>query len=119
MDSINALEEIGFSANEAKTYLALLEHGTMNGYNAAKYSGVSRTMIYDVLSRLVSKKCVNVIEAVPKLYCAVEYSELIKNMKADYNGKINDAEAVLAQAASATTANQYVFNVDGFDEMDL
>ena len=49
------LLKIGFSLNEAKIYLALLEKYPLNGYEVSKYSGVARSLVYDCLDRLVSK----------------------------------------------------------------
>ena len=115
MDKYKTLEEIGFSANEAKVYLTLLEHGAMNGYNAAKYSGVARAIVYDVLNRLAMKKCVDIIEAEPKLYAAVEYDRLIKEIKDDYNEKIISAEKMLSQTASKNIEKQYVVNISDFE----
>ena len=49
------LESIGFSKNEAKIYLALLELGSATGGEVSKISKVHRTNVYDALAGLVKK----------------------------------------------------------------
>ena len=52
-DPIDGLVKIGFSEYEAKAYVALLRENPITGYQLAKLSGVPRSMIYEVLSKLV------------------------------------------------------------------
>ena len=49
------LLEIGFTLNEAKVYLTLLQNRYLNGYETSKLSNVSRSLVYDVIDRLVAK----------------------------------------------------------------
>lgn len=58
MDNITQLQQIGFSEYEAKTYLALLKDYPATGYQISKNSGVPRSMVYEVLSRLHSRGAV-------------------------------------------------------------
>lgn len=54
--AVHLLKSVGLSEYEAKAYLALLSHGEpMNGYTAAKVSGVPRSTIYQVLAKLVAR----------------------------------------------------------------
>ncbi len=48
-------EEIGFSPNEGKVYLTLLEIGLATAGEVAKKSKVNRSNVYEVLERLVKK----------------------------------------------------------------
>ena len=50
-----ALEKLGFSAYEARAYLALLRENPATGYQLAKLSGVPRSMIYEALGKLVAR----------------------------------------------------------------
>jgi len=45
---INIMQDIGFSTNEAKVYLALIRKNPMSGYEIAKNTDITRTMIYDI-----------------------------------------------------------------------
>ena len=49
------LIEIGFTLNEAKVYLTLLQNRYLNGYEISKLSNVSRSLVYNVIDRLVAK----------------------------------------------------------------
>ena len=49
------LRELGFSKNESRVYLALLEIGSSNVGRVAARSGVYRTNVYDALEGLVKK----------------------------------------------------------------
>jgi Cd2+/Zn2+-exporting ATPase len=63
------LQQIGFSEYEAKTYLALLKEYPATGYQISKNSGVPRSMVYEVLSRLYSRGIVlETIEGRATLY---------------------------------------------------
>ena len=66
------LLKIGFTLNEAKVYLALIKNRAMNGYEVAKVSGVSRSLVYDVLDRLASKGYVIKCEGEINFYTAWE-----------------------------------------------
>ncbi len=54
-DLIDRLQEFGLTENEARTYVAFLIHGSMNGYEVAKKSNIARGNIYSSLHRLVEK----------------------------------------------------------------
>lgn len=58
MELQNALQAIGFTENEAKTYLALLREYPATGYQVSKNSGVPRSIVYEVLSRLHTRGAV-------------------------------------------------------------
>jgi sugar-specific transcriptional regulator TrmB len=57
-DLQNQLIQIGFTEYEAKAYLALLKEHPVSGYQVSKNSGVPRSMVYEVLSRLRSRGAV-------------------------------------------------------------
>ncbi|MSU75838.1 MAG: hypothetical protein EXS55_04985, partial [Candidatus Magasanikbacteria bacterium] len=49
------LQQIGFSKNEAKVYLAALESGPAAAQDIAKQAGLARTTVYSVLEYLVKR----------------------------------------------------------------
>ena len=55
---IDMMQDIGFSVNEAKVYLALVLKNPMSGYEIAKNSDITRAMVYDILKRLMQKGAV-------------------------------------------------------------
>ncbi len=52
---IHHLQMFDLTDNEARTYLAFLTHGSMNGYEVAKKCNISRGNIYSCLQRLIDK----------------------------------------------------------------
>jgi len=49
VDVLSGLQQLGFTAYEAKVYLALLAHPGSTGYEVARHSGVPRAKVYEVL----------------------------------------------------------------------
>ena len=68
MNSFEFLEKLGFSSNEAKVYGTLIKHKVLNGYEIAKLSGVARSLVYEVINRLIAKGAVIRIDGEPNLY---------------------------------------------------
>ena len=69
MNNYEFLEKLGFSSNEAKVYGTLIKHKVLNGYEIAKLSGVARSLVYEVINRLVAKGAVIRIDGKRKEYC--------------------------------------------------
>lgn len=74
------LESIGFTKNESKIYLALLELGKSSAIEIAKHSNIHRTNVYDTLQRLVTKGVViSVFEGAGQKFMAKD-PDYIKEM---------------------------------------
>lgn len=72
----NALASIGFTGQEAALYRALLEHGDLNGYEAAKETGISRSNAYHALASLVDKGFADRVEGDSTRYAALPPDDL-------------------------------------------
>jgi len=80
-DIYEILQDLGFSINEAKVYVALISKNPINGYEVAKRSNITRTMVYDILNRLEQKGVVkHIFENDSKLYSPLPYKELLKKI---------------------------------------
>ena len=79
MNNYEFLEKLGFSSNEAKVYGTLIKHKVLNGYEIAKLSGVARSLVYEVINRLVAKGAVIRIDGEPNFYKPIEYQDLIRS----------------------------------------
>lgn len=55
----DVLEDLGFSKNEAKAYLALLELGSASAGQVAEKSKVHRTNVYDAIERMLERGVVS------------------------------------------------------------
>ncbi len=71
-----SLQPLGFTAQEAALYRALLEHGALNGYEAAKETGISRSNAYHALASLVEKGFADRVEGDSTRYAALSPQDL-------------------------------------------
>lgn len=113
MDNCQCLEELGFSSNEAKVYSTLSAHKMLNGYEVAKFSGVARSLVYEVLNRLVAKGYVLRIEGEPSFYKALEWRKLISLLREKSRSDIDRAERYLESLAATENQDDVVLNVAG------
>ncbi|MFT4261610.1 MAG: TrmB family transcriptional regulator [Candidatus Woesearchaeota archaeon] len=60
-DIIEALERIGFTNNEAKTYKALLQTGTTKAGNLATKTNLDRSSTYDALRKLTERGVISFV----------------------------------------------------------
>ena len=113
MNSFEFLEKLGFSSNEAKVYGTLIKHKVLNGYEIAKLSGVARSLVYEVINRLIAKGAVIRIDGEPNFYKPVEYQDLIRSIKEENEKNIACAERELQQLATENADVDYVMNIVG------
>lgn len=99
---LNALKKIGFTQQEAIIYIYLCKNGELTGYEAAKYSGISRSNAYAALSSLVDKGYAHIIEGTTSKYIAVPKEELIKNAERDFQENIR----IIKEDLEFNVANQ-------------
>src|SRR5690554_6715333 len=111
------MQDIGFSVNEAKVYVALTRKNPMTGYEIAKNSDITRTMVYDILKRLVYKGAVIEIESNNKLYSPVPYKELFEKYKDEYTKKIIKLEKEMDKIESESKSDKYLKNINGYEDM--
>lgn len=115
-DDYKFLLEIGFTLNEAKVYLTLLQNRYLNGYEISKLSNVSRSLVYDVIDRLVAKGFILKSEGQVNYYCALPYDKVIEKIKKDNINKLNVAKEKLKNYSRIENESEYIFNIKGIDE---
>lgn len=108
------LLKIGFTLNEAKVYLALIQSRAMNGYEVAKVSGVSRSLVYDVLDRLVTKGYVIKCEGETNFYTALDYEKIIDKINDENQNNLLVAKEKLKTLSIKEHDSEYIFNIKGF-----
>ncbi|MDM5154264.1 helix-turn-helix domain-containing protein [Bacillus sp. DX1.1] len=85
MDEVmKELQKLGFSQYECKAYIGLLKHYPATGYEISKQTGVPRSMIYEVLGKLMDKGAVHLVPSEPVKYVPVSASELMNRMRKDF-----------------------------------
>ena len=110
------LLEIGFTLNEAKVYLTLLQNRYLNGYEISKLSNVSRSLVYNVIDRLVAKGFILKSEGQINYYCALPYDKVIEKIRNDNINKLNVAREKLKNYSRIENESEYIFNIKGIDE---
>ena len=76
---LDRLVLFGLTRQEAAVYLCLYQQGELNGYEAAKYTGISRSNVYSALSALTDKGAAYLIEGDSSRYMAVAIDEFCEN----------------------------------------
>ncbi len=79
MDAITLLGFYGLTRQEAALYLLLCAKGRLNGYEAAKLSGISRSNTYSALADLVGKGAAYMEEDTAVHYTPVPIEEFCNN----------------------------------------
>lgn len=76
------LQQLGFTAYEAKVYLALLSHPGSTGYEVARHSGVPRSKVYEVLEKLTATDIVHTSQTGEQvLYHPLPYRVVLQRRK--------------------------------------
>lgn len=75
------IQKLGFSQYESKAYLSLIQHSPVTGYELSKRSGVPRSMIYEVINKLIDRGAVYTIPSEPIRYTPVPAREFLKRMR--------------------------------------
>ncbi|WP_342512521.1 helix-turn-helix domain-containing protein [Sporosarcina sp. FSL K6-1522] len=94
------LQKLGFSQYECKAYVGLLKHSSITGYEISKRSGVPRSMIYEVLGKLLDKGAVYIVPSEPVTYAPLPAKELIARMRATFEQSFDYLENNLAALES-------------------
>ncbi|MDP1419762.1 helix-turn-helix domain-containing protein [Peribacillus simplex] len=86
---INVMKKIGFTQYESQAYIGLLKHSPITGYEVSKRSGVPRSMVYQVLEKLLEKRAIYKIPSDPVTYEPLPVEDLINRSKIDYEASLN------------------------------
>lgn len=115
-DTYEFLIKVGFSLNEAKVYVTLLQNKALNGYEIAKLSGVSRSLVYDVIERLLNKGFIIKSEGAVNYYVALDYNKALEKIDNENRKNLLNAEANLKLLSKKDNDNEFIFNIRGFDK---
>jgi len=112
-DPVDRLARLGFSEYEAKAYVALLRKSPVTGYELAKTSGVPRSMIYEVLSKLTARGAAMTLRKGDSTqYAPVPADEFLDYLRQEHEELITSLKDDLPALASATDL-EYVWNIEG------
>jgi len=92
--------DVGFTEYEAKAYVALLRLGPATGYQIAKESGVPRSMVYEILNKLIVRGAVATQSLAEMMrYAPVPPDQLLDRMRRE----LEDNVAALARDLKGIT----------------
>lgn len=95
-DIFKELQKLGFSQYECKAYVSLLKHSPITGYEISKRSGVPRSMIYEVLGKLLDKGAVYIVPSEPVNYAPLPAKELISRFRVNFEQSFDYLEKNLS-----------------------
>lgn len=97
MDHIyTELQKLGFSQYEGKAYIGLLKHSQVTGYEISKRTGVPRSMIYEVLGKLLDKGAIYTVPSEPVKYSPVPAKDLMERLRKDFESSFDFLEKELS-----------------------
>ncbi|HUV88995.1 MAG TPA: helix-turn-helix domain-containing protein [Anaerolineae bacterium] len=116
-DLIDKLVQIGFSEYEAKAYVALLRESPVTGYQLSKMSGVPRSMIYEVLAKLVARGAAMTLRKEGGTqYAPVPAAEFLDKLHREQEQLFASLQSDLDSLGSASDLD-YVWNIEGYENI--
>ncbi len=116
-DLIDKLVRLGFSEYEAKAYVALLAKSPVSGYELAKSSSVPRSMIYEVMGKLVSRGAAMILRTGGATkYAPVPAAEFFDQLQREHESLVESLRDELVSLSAAPDLD-YVWNIEGHDNV--
>lgn len=113
MNTTESLQQLGFTAYEARAYAALIDEDGLNGYELAKKSGIPRANIYAVAEKLVERGAILRSEqSGSQRYSAVPPEQLLRSLETEYKRSLSTAKKAMARQAQKASSHA-VFNLRG------
>ena len=110
------MKELGFTANAARVYLALLKHNPATGYELAGSSGVPRSAIYNLLATLESQGLVSALRGKPARYVPLPPESLCRLLEARFSRGIEELQDSLSHLEGLEPPAP-TWTVQGYTEM--
>jgi sugar-specific transcriptional regulator TrmB len=116
-DPIGNLVKLGFSEYEAKAYVALLRDNPITGYQLAKLSSVPRSMIYEVLGKLVARGAAMTLRKQGSiLYAPASAVEFLDQLRREHEDLVTSLKNDLTSLRSLSDSD-YVWNIAGHENI--
>jgi len=113
---LQAIENLGLSAYEAKAYYALLLESPLTGYKLSKVSGVPRSRIYETIEKLMAKGLVLSQEGDTTLLIPVSLESLLEKKEKESRRNIDFLKEILPQLKKPAEA-QGIWSIAGRDRI--
>jgi len=95
--AIAHIQSLGFTLNEAKTYVALLACQPASAYEVAKRAAIPTSKIYETVNKLVTKGVLRQLEAAGKqTYVALSPDDFLARAEAQTQSQLHQLAPILA-----------------------
>ncbi len=111
-----ALKSFGFTSNEAKTYLSLLQNNPATGYEVSGKSGIPRSAIYEILKRLESTGMVSCVDTNPTRYIPLPPDHLFEVLENKFTANLDTLKDSLRNVNTDLEIGD-LWNIRGYDSM--
>lgn len=108
------IQKLGFSQYESKAYIALLQNSAVTGYELSKRSGVPRSMIYEVINKLIDRGAVYTIPSDPFKYSPVPAREFLKRVRRNIDATFDFLDKSLGSLEQVGEVN-VVSHINGYE----
>ena len=113
---ISQLAKFGFTQNEAKAYLTLLNHCPATGYEVSQRSGVPRSAIYEILRKLELGGVIYSEGKKPVHYFPLPPEQLAIQLTSQFDHNIHDLKDKLSEL-NTSSSDQQTWNIKGYNAM--
>jgi len=111
---LTEIQKLGFSQYESKAYLSLLQHSPVTGYELSKRSGVPRSMIYEVVNKLIDRGAVYTIPSDPIKYSPVPAREFLKRVRRNIDATFDFLDKSLEALEQVGDVN-VISHINGYE----
>jgi len=111
-----ALKSFGFTANEAKAYLSLLQNNPATGYEISGKSGIPRSAIYEILKRLENSGMVSCVDTNPTRYIPLPPENFFDLLENNFNTNMETLKESLRNVNTDIEVGD-LWNIRGYDTM--
>ncbi len=113
---VAAMKQLGFTATDAKAYVALLKQHPATGYELASRSGVPRSAVYNVLGRLQALGLINAVQEKPARYVPLPPERLFELLETRFARSLETLREGLARLARRPEG-RVTWTVEGYEAM--
>lgn len=111
-----ALTAHGFSLNEARAYVALVQSGASTGYEVGQRANIPRSAVYSSLRRLQALGAARSIAGSPERFVAIAPDEVSDLLRTRFERELAALERAAA-SIEATPAVPDAFTVQGYERV--
>ena len=115
-DLIVQLSKFGFTQNEAKAYLGLIESHPATGYELSQHSGIPRSAIYEILRKLELGGIIWSEGKKPVHYFPIPSENLAIQLTSRFKHNIHNLKDQLSELKKPSSSNK-TWNIKGYDSM--